>query len=131
MSSIEAGIHQHWSMYKPLDDLVPSARVFTGTAKGEPVFPYVTLERQGDSERQRTSGGIILEAAQIRFHVWADDLDEGKTVVAAIESYFNRRSFEWVDGAVLDCKPTNHIEFQEETGTWHVIADYTVRARFG
>lgn len=131
MSSIEAGIHQHWGNYKPLSDLVPESRVFTGEAKGEPAFPYVTIQREGDSGNERTSSGTYLESATIRFHIWDEDLDRAKRVATAVREHFNRAGFEWPGGAVQDMKPTNEIEFQEpDTGTWHATRDFITRARF-
>lgn len=125
--SVEDAIHERWEGYRPLSTLVPDDRVYTGPMIGDEL-PYVTMERVGDSAVQRTSEGTLYETVMLRFDVIHSDLYEAKRIAQAIYTNFNRADFDWSNGKVLDMKPTNRSEAQDENNAWHVMLDYKIES---
>lgn len=131
--SVQQAIHEHWSAYRPLDDLVPANRVYTGlvppvdAAGGAVTLPYVSLTTQGDRGAQRTSSGTVLTSVQLRFSVFGGKYSETKEVAAAILAHFNRAEFNWSRGKVLDMKQIHQAETEADDGTWQIALDYLAR----
>lgn len=127
--SVEQAIHERWSTYKPLTDLVPVANVATGTIETAPAFPYVTLERTGDAQTS-SSTHDDFETVLMIFHVWEDSsLDRAKAISNLIFGRFQRADFDYSRGEVLTCKRTNQLEAKDnETGVWHVLSIYQITA---
>jgi hypothetical protein len=92
-------------------------------------LPYVSIDLEGDSETVRTSSGTILSNARIRFSVFAATYDAAQRIAFAIADHFNRASFPWSRGRVLDMKPANRQEeVDSERGSWMIAMDFRVRA---
>lgn len=131
--SIEQAIHEHWTTWRPLVDLVAAGRVYTGLAPprgsdGTPGdLPFVSLATQGDSQVTRTSSRTILTSRSLRFSVFAARYDDAKRIAAAIQDHFNRAGFAWSRGRVLDMKQTNKTEVEEEDGAWHIALVFLAR----
>ena len=132
--SAERAIHEHWSGYRPLVDLVPAVRIYTGlppirAADESPLqFPYVSLTLQSESEIQRSSSGTLFSTELVRFSVFSASYEEARRTESAICRYFNRRDFAWSDGRVLDMRPDNRLEKEnEDDGVWVVARDFHVR----
>ena len=125
--SIEAMVHQQWSRYRPLAELVPPPRLFTGLASGDAVFPYVTLQRLGQSAVRATSSGNRLAVDALAVRIWDSDLDRAKRIAARIDDCFERPDFAWSDGRVLDMRRTNLTEEETSPGRWRVTLTYTLR----
>jgi hypothetical protein len=128
--NLEHALHAHWSACRPLADLVPPSRLFTGLARGEPDLPSVTLDRPGDQPPTHTSSGHTLAAARFRFDVWDDQLDRAHQVAQAIAACFDRAAFAGCGGRVLDCLPLGRSQQQHPAGRWQLALDYLVRAQF-
>jgi hypothetical protein len=132
--SAERAIHEHWSGYRPLLNLVPAERIYTGlppirAADGSTVLlPYVSLTVQGESQIERSSSGTTYSLEQVRFAVYSANYDEARRLEAAIVNHFNRRDFDWADGRVLDMQPGDRIERENaEDGVWMAARDFNVR----
>jgi hypothetical protein len=130
----ERALHEHWSSYRPLAEMVPANRVYTGLppirddAEMPLTFPYVSLTVRGESVVERTSQGNIITAEMLRFSTFSRDYDEARKVAQAIGDYFNRKDFPWSRGRVLDIRPTNRLEEQDaEDGVWTVARDFIVQ----
>lgn len=125
--SVEQAIHERWPLWKPLEDLLPVARVTTGRDAGTPALPYCSLERMPGGTSQRTSSSM-LEAVNLRFHLYGETLDSIKPVAAAIKDHFNKLDFPYSLGKVLDCRPIGPpSEFDDEGGIWHIEYDFLFR----
>jgi len=132
--SAERAIHEHWSSYRPLVDLVPPERIYTGlppirAADESPLqFPYVSLAVQGESQIERSSSGTLFSTETVRFSVFSASYEEARRIESTICRYFNRRDFSWTGGRVLDMRPDNRIEREsEDDGVWMVARDFHVR----
>lgn len=123
--SVEQAIHERWSNYAPLTQLVPADQVYTGAFPGEKT-PFVTMERVGDSAVQRTSEGTTFETVMLRFDVVDDELTSAKSIAESVYDNFNRSAFDWSRGRVLDMKPMNRSESQDDNHAWHVSLDYKI-----
>jgi hypothetical protein len=122
--SFEQAIIERWAADAELNGLLPSARVFNGSAAGSPNRPYVVLQRQGNKPAVRASGGRRVDALVLRFNIWSDSLDEGKTLLAAISRLYERSSFEAEGLHCLNMQEANQQESLEENGVWRLFADY-------
>lgn len=132
--SAERAIHEHWSGYRPLVNLVPPERIYTGLppirAADESAvqFPYVSLTVLGESQMERSSSGTMFSTEQMRFSVFSSSYEEARQIEATICRYFNRRDFVWTGGRLLDMRPGNRIEREnEDDGVWMVARDFDVR----
>ncbi|HEX4000643.1 MAG TPA: hypothetical protein VHX65_18995 [Pirellulales bacterium] len=132
--SAERAIHEHWSGYRPLLNLVPIEQLYTGLAPIRdaaelPVrFPYVCMSVQGESQLERSSSGTTCATEAVRFAVYSSSYEEARRIEAMIVRYFNRRDFLWTGGRVLDMRPANHIERENgDDGVWMVARDFDVR----
>jgi len=131
--SIEQAIHDRWRTYKPLAELVPDDRFFTGTApqdgdSTQTVRPYVTLDRLPGATVTRTSGGRQLIAQRFRFNIWADSLDEGRKIAARAAARFARADFRRKDVVIQDMLLLEQTDLEQDDGTWLTRVDYLVRA---
>lgn len=132
--SAERAIHEHWSGYRPLVDLVPSDRIYTGlapirTADESPMqFPYVGVAVQSESQVERSSSGTLFSTELVRFSVYSASYEEARRIEHLICRHFNRRDFVWTGGRVLDMRPDNRIEREDDDdGVWMVARDFHVR----
>jgi hypothetical protein len=132
--SAERAIHEHWSGYRPLANLVPPEQIYTGlppirdAAESPLVFPYVSLTVQGESQIERSSSGTLFSTELIRFSIFSASYEEARRIEAAICRYFNRRDFSWTGGRVLDMRPDNRVERENaDDGVWMVARDFHVR----
>lgn len=125
--SVEQAIHERWSNYAPLTQLVPADQVYTGAFPGEET-PFVTMERVGDSAVQRTSEGTTYETVMLRMDVVHADLTSAKQIAESMYDNFNRANFSWSRGKVLDMKMMNRSESQDDNHAWHVAVDYKIEA---
>jgi hypothetical protein len=127
--NIEQGIHQWWVGYKPLTDLVPVERVVTGVSSTSPGYPYVSLERNGETAIQNTSHSVI-ETANMVFHIHdnSDNHDRAKAVADAIFDRFDKFKLSLVDFSIIGGKHTSQPETRDPGGVWHVKATYKVIA---
>lgn len=125
--SVEQAIHERWGAYAPLSAMVDDSHVYTGPFPGNET-PYVTMERVGDSAVQRTSEGNLYETIMLRFDVVDSDLTNAKRIAETLYKNFNRADFSWSLGKVLDMKPMNRSESQDENNAWHVQLDYKIEA---
>jgi len=129
--SIEAALHQRWTGYKPLVDLVPSLRIGTGDlpvqyeGEDELVLPYVTMERTGEADVLTPSGGITLETLTITVAVYATSLDGAKEVARLVETK-SKGKFDYEEGRVLDMRKTGGSESEQDDGSWKIETDYQV-----
>ena len=122
--SFEQAIIERWGNDLQLDGLLPSERVFNGAAAGSPQRPYVVLERQSNKAAVRASGGSRIDELILRFNVWSDTLDEGKTLLAEIARLYERSSFEASGLRCLNMQEVRQQESLEENGVWRLLADY-------
>ena len=132
--SAERAIHEHWSGYRPLVDLVPIEQIYTGLppirgADEAPLqFPYVSLAVEGESQIERSSSGTLFSTELVRFAVFSASYEEARRIERAICRYFNRRDFAWTGGRVLDMRPDSRIEREsDDDGVWLVARDFHVR----
>lgn len=132
--SAERAIHEHWSGYRPLANLVPADRIYTGLppirdVDQSPVqLPYVSLTVESESQIERSSSGTMFSNEQIRFSVFSASYEQARQIEATLCRYFNRRDFAWSGGQVLDMRPGNRIEREnEDDGVWMIARDFEVR----
>jgi len=129
--SVEQAIHEHWSHWKPLTDLVPSARVWTADVPEATAKPYVSLRTSDKQQVTRTSAGNIIINGVLMFQLVAGTLSEVKEIGAEILSHFNRAGFDWSRGKVLDMRPgpDNYEEAMDgEAGAvWLGTVDFDYR----
>ncbi len=132
--SAERAIHEHWSGYRPLVNLVPPERTYTGlppirNAEQSPIqLPYVSLTVESESQIERSSSGTTFSSEQIRFSIFSASYEEARRIEAIVFRYFNRRGFSWSDGQVLDMRPGNRTEREsEDDGVWMIARDFEVR----
>ena len=82
--SAERAIHEHWSGYRPLVNLVPPQQIYTGLppirdAGESPLqFPYVSLTVQGESRIERSSSGTVYSTELVRFSVFSESYEEAR-----------------------------------------------------
>lgn len=124
--SVEQAIHEQWSSYMPLTRLVAAAKVFTGNiperdgsdASIDP--PYVSLITSPKQQVTRTSGGNIITVGQVTFSIWCATLAAVKEIIAQIVDRFNRATFNWSQGKMLDMRPglESYEEDQELDSIW-------------
>jgi hypothetical protein len=132
--TIEKAIHDQWSASRSLAGLVPPERLYTGLppirdATGNAVtFPYVSLGAASDAELTRTSSATTLGTERIRFSIYTKSYDEGRDIDQSICDWFNRRSFAWARGRVLDMRPGDRAESEDpQDGVWRITRDFEVR----
>ncbi len=132
--TIEKAIHDQWSMSRSLTALVPPERLYTGLppirdADGDAVtFPYVSLAVAGDAELTRTSSATTLSTERIRFSIYTTSYDEGREIDQTLCDAFNRRTFAWARGRVLDMRPGDRAESEDpQDGVWRITRDFDVR----
>jgi hypothetical protein len=132
--SAERAIHEYWSGYRPLVNLVPPERIYTGMppirAADETTvqLPYVSLTVQGESKIERSSSGTVYSTEQVRFAVYSASYDAARRLEAVVTNHFNRREFDWTEGRVLDMQPGDRSERENaEDGVWMVARDFNVR----
>ena len=125
--SLEAMVHRRWSHCRPLIDLVPMSRLFTGLARGENGYPHVTLQRPGMPAVQSTSSGKRLAVETLAFRIWDNDLDRAQQVAAGIDQCFERADFGWSEPQVLDMRRTNSCAEETSPGLWLITLTYSVR----
>jgi hypothetical protein len=126
--SVEKAIHERWSLWKPLEDLLPVARVLTGEDNTEsPTYPLCILGRLPGGTTERTSS-CLLEAVVIRFDVRGTTLESVKPVANELREHFNKADFNYSLGSVLDCRPVSPaLESIDPNGLWHAELDIQFR----
>jgi len=124
--NVEQAIHERWCGWRPLVDLVPAERLYSGAAQGAG-WPYVTLHRLDGAQIARTSSGTLVARVPLEFRVWDQQLARAQAVAAAIVARFNRAEFAYAAGRVLDCLPTGQSQSQAGDGTWRVGVGFIVR----
>jgi hypothetical protein len=132
--SAERAIHEYWSGFRPLVNLVPSDQIYTGLPpiraadESSIQLPYVSLAVQSESQIERSSSGTTFSTERLRFSVFSASYEEARRIESAIWRYFNRRDFTWTGGRVLDMRPGNRIEREnEDDGVWTVAREFDVR----
>ena len=123
--SFEQAVIERWGNDLQLNGLLPAARVFTGGAAGSPQRPYVVIERQGNQPAMRASGAARADRLILRFNIWANSLDEGKTLLAQIGRLYERVSFEGGGVHCLNMQEIGQHESMGEEGAWRLYADYS------
>lgn len=121
-NSVEDAIHARWDSYQPLVD---AAQLVADRLKSKPEPPYVILERTG-SAMKRTSEGTVIETITYRFTVWSADKGTLQTVAGLVQARFNRQSFDWAEGKVLDMRLAGRSETIDGTA-WKAVIDYTAQ----
>ena len=130
--SLERAIHDRWRSDPGLAALLPAARLFTGTAPGNPAPPYAVLARLDSQPVLRTSSGTALDDARIELSIWVAELESLQRIVAAVERRFERAGFPLHDGfalrggAVLLMRRVARAERREESGLWRATITYLV-----
>lgn len=134
--SAERAIHEFWGGYFPLASLIPIDRVYTGLPpiddeQPDEIFPpYVSLNVEGETEIERTSEGLRISKELVRFLIVSTSYDQARQIEKAITTAFDRQSFRWSDGSVLDMKPDNRTEMQNPDSPfpiWQITRMFNVR----
>jgi hypothetical protein len=130
--SVEQAIHERWSMYRPLTDLVSAAKLYTGyvperdSSGAEIDIPYVSMLANPKQTVTRTSGGNIITNGTVSFSIWAASFAAVKQIIAEVVDYFNRATFDWSQGKMLDMKPglESYEEDEERDSIWMGTLDF-------
>lgn len=124
--TLEQAIHGRWSASAALDAILPAQRFFTGRSLGTSP-PYATLAREATHPVCRTNRGSIDEII-LRIQIWATGYDTGCAIAAAIQSTFDRTSFNLGEGArVLSIRRTDRCDVHHDDGTWQFTLRFSAR----
>ncbi|MCE9546924.1 MAG: DUF3168 domain-containing protein [Planctomycetia bacterium] len=124
--SIERAIHDRWATDAALSSLLPAARVFTGTAEGNPRLPYAVLARVDTTPVLRTSSGTRLDDVRFELTIWAERLAAGQRIASAVARRFERATFGLAEGCVLVMRQLHHDERCEPHGAWRITLTFVV-----
>ncbi|MEZ6069369.1 MAG: DUF3168 domain-containing protein [Pirellulales bacterium] len=124
--SVEQVIQRRWAMYRPLEDWLPSERVFTGRTHDDPETPYAVVTRQTDRPVVVTSSGTSVREVTVRIDVWVDTLGEGKRIVARLGRAFALADPRKLDPGVLTIRRGEQDEQLNEDGSWRLRVDLIV-----
>jgi len=128
--TLEAGIHRHWSGYKPLTDLVPADSVrtlwFAAATEGQQseMLPYVVVTRDGEPSTERHSGGKQMTEVSVVFAVISNDYDLAKEVERVIATRFDNTDFTFSGGRCLNMMRSDRSEERGEDGTYVIAISY-------
>ncbi len=131
--STEAGIHARWTGHDDLESLCPATNFQTGyiqPVEGTPIpstLPWVRLERVPGTQNRRTSSGSQSRAANYEFTIWANDLNQAKSIANAIDARYGRTDFTYSGGRVIDMKEIDRVETRMDEGSWMIAQTYQVR----
>ncbi len=136
--SVEAAIVERWGSYKPLTDLVPAEKIWTGplppgdepdSVKHPFPMPYVSIEPPADLEVTRTSKSILTSGVyQLRIH--AVSLSGCRAIAGEVDKRFGNKDFSYSGGTVQDFRLVSRpsvIEDETKPYTWMVTGTYRVR----
>lgn len=124
--SVEQAIQRRWAAFRPLERLVPAARVFTGSAHDDPALPYAIVSRQGDRPVVHTSSGTEVREITIRIQFWVHTLDEGKKIVSRLGRAFELNNPGAIDANILVVRRGEQDEQLNEDGSWCLRTDLIV-----
>lgn len=99
--SLEQALQAMWAADPTLPSLVPSARVFTGTAPPHLADPAVVVERRMARPLVNTSSGGRVERIECAWRIYAATYDEAAAIAAAVVARFERCSFSCDEGEVV------------------------------
>lgn len=99
--SLEQALQTMWAADPTLPSLVPSARVFTGTAPPHLADPAVVVERRMARPLVNTSSGSKVERIECAWRIYAATYDEAAAIAAAVVACFERSSFSCDEGEVV------------------------------
>ncbi|MBA4019555.1 MAG: hypothetical protein C0483_20520 [Pirellula sp.] len=99
--SLEQALQALWAADPMLPSLVPSARVFTGTAPPDFAAPTAVIERRTARPLVSTSSGTRVERIECAWRIHAPSYDEAAAISAAVLACFERRSFSCDEGEVV------------------------------
>jgi hypothetical protein len=121
-------LHARWAANNALNTLLPVAKVMTGTFFAiDPVFPYATITRPGDTTEDYDNEGAAKERVTVRVTVYhhRDNYDEGLAIADAVKSAFDRSAFD-LSGSdkVLNMQRTGYEELQDEKDNWYFVIDF-------
>ncbi len=130
--SVEQAIHERWNLYRPLTDLVAADHLWTGNvperdASGNAIeIPYASMLAQPKQQVTRSSSGNIVTNGTVTFMIWAATLDAVKRIIVEVVDHFNRATFDWSQGKMLDMKPglESYEEDQERDSIWLGTLDF-------
>lgn len=131
--NVQRAIHETWSAHAPLARLLAADHFFTGKVPVEDAqaramgLPYAALAIVGDYETQRTSSGTQLVRCLLRFSIYTAQYTLAKEIAAEVLARFNRATFVSADGRVLDMKPANRSETEQDNGAWRIAMDFDTR----
>ena len=136
--SVEAAIIERWGSYKPLVDLVPIEKIWTGPLPMNDEtnsvihpfpFPYVSIEPPADLEVMRTTDSI-LTAGIYQLHIHATSLTDCRAIAGKVDKRFGDEDFNYSGGTVQDFRLVSRpsvIEDGIEPPTWRVTGTYRIR----
>ncbi len=127
--SVEKAVHERWATHLPLNDLLPSGRLYTGGQLGAPVLPYAVLTREQSVALGRASGGVEYVHTTLRVRIVSASLDEAKQVKQRVLERFDRTHFALVDGTCLNMQWTRNDEQLHRDGMWEVSVDFMVTSQ--
>ena len=122
-------LHTRWAADGTLNGLLPVANVMTGNYFAtDPVFPYATITRPGDTTEGYDNSDAAEERVTVRVTVYhhRDNYDEGLAIADAVKSAFDRTAFD-LSGSdkVLNMQRTGYLELQDENDNWYFVIDFT------
>jgi hypothetical protein len=122
-------LHARWEADGTLNGLLPVAKVMTGNYFAEdPVFPYGTIIRPGDTTEGYDNEGAADERVTVRVTVYhhRDSYDAGLAIADAVKSAFDRAAFDlFGSDKVLNMQRTGYVELQDEDDNWFFVIDFT------
>jgi hypothetical protein len=138
-STLLEAIQAAWSADAALSGWIPDSRCYFGkvppiaSVEGQPTpnpeMPYARVEKpMGRGEGTRSNAGWYKDA-EITFHVWTDNPEDGDTIGGEVERVFSQL-LTWTNGATLDSKFTPHSTTQvdqPEISQWETVCTFTMR----
>ena len=124
--TIEKVVHSILSGSRSIQDLVPLERIVTGKLKGNPAFPFVSVNREGGSPDIFTNTGHI-DRRIVRFQIWDENHDRGSCVLQEFEDLFTdycgKLALQDGEKVVLLARAENSFGIEEPDAVWQFLLD--------
>ena len=135
--SAEKAIHDDWASFIPLTRLVPADHVLTGLPpiyddQGNRIsanlgYDYVALLVKAAADVWRDSEGCLGFTEQVTFYIVSASYDRARDIDQAVMDRYNGRAFTLDDISVLDMRPSNRVENEnEDDGVWEIMREFRV-----